>query len=182
MAIVEPKSALQKIDLWRRCRIFPASCRLFASLYIMSRIPLKRCCETSCPQPFYQPRAEVLTERGTSERICRDLPEKSWRFYSLRFRLIQLFSTFFMQRVAAHFAIQFKQKLIFLINVHGSITEGYPCRIQITPQHNSLKTRTTPKWATAFRYLYKFSTFLRHKVIRALLNCTVMVIITLKTF
>jgi len=50
-------------------------------------------------------------------------------------------------------------------------------------------TRITPKLATAFRYLiYKHSTFLGHKVIRALLNCNghnhtqnfVMVIITPK--
>jgi len=49
------------------------------------------------------------------------------------------------------------------------------CLIQITPQHNSLKTRITPKLVTAFRYLiYKRSTFLRHKVIRALTNATVL--------
>jgi len=57
--------------------------------------------------------------------------------------------------------------------------------MQITPQHNSLKIRITPKLATAFRYLiYKHSTFLRHKVIRALLKatvlCTVMFIVILK--
>ena len=61
-----------------------------------------------------------------------------------------------------------------------------PFCIQITQQHNSLKTETTPKLATAFRYLiYKRSTFLRHKVICVLPNatvlCTVMVIITLET-
>jgi len=26
-------------------------------------------------------------------------------------------------------------------HAHGSISEGDPCRIQITPQHNSLNTR-----------------------------------------
>jgi len=37
--------------------------------------------------------------------------------------------------------------------------ERDPCRIQITPQHNSLKTTVTPKLAAAFRYLiYKHST------------------------
>jgi len=61
-----------------------------------------------------------------------------------------------------------------------------PPPMQITPQHNSLKTRITPELATAFRYLiYKHSTFLRHKVIRALSHATVhsiiMVIIVLKT-
>jgi len=40
--------------------------------------------------------------------------------------------------------------------------------------HSTLKTRTTPKLATAIRYLiYEHSTFLRHKVIRALSNATV---------
>jgi len=43
------------------------------------------------------------------------------------------------------------------------------------PQHNSLKSRITPKLATVFRCLiYKHSTFLRHKVIRALPNATVL--------
>jgi len=43
------------------------------------------------------------------------------------------------------------------------------------PQHNSFKTRITPKLPTAFRYLiYKHSTFLRHKVIRALPNATIL--------
>jgi len=46
--------------------------------------------------------------------------------------------------------------------------------MQITPQHNSMKDRATPKLATATRCLiYKHSTFLRHKVIRALPNATV---------
>jgi len=148
MAIVETKSVLQKIDFWVRCRIFTASCRLFASVYYVTNGR-----ETSWPQPFYQPRGKVLTERGTWERICRDLPETPWRFYCLRFRLVQWFSTFFMQRVATHFAKQFNQRLIFLIHAHDSISERYPCRIQITPQHNSLKTRITPKLATAFRHL-----------------------------
>jgi len=43
------------------------------------------------------------------------------------------------------------------------------------PQHNSLKTRITPRLPTAFTYLiYKHSTFLRHKVIRALPNATIL--------
>jgi len=79
-----------------------------------------------------------------------------------------------------------EQRLIYLIHAHGSISERDPCRIQVTPQHHSLKTRITAKLATALRYLInKHSTFLGHKVIRALQNvtvlCTVMVIITLKT-
>jgi len=36
------------------------------------------------------------------------------------------------------------------ILAHGSISERYPCCIQSTPQHNSLKTRITTKLATAF--------------------------------
>jgi len=83
MAVVEPKWALQKIDFWGCCRIFPAPCGLFASVY-MSQMPIKLYRETSWPQPFYQPRGEV-TARGTWGRICRDLPEKSWRFCCLLF-------------------------------------------------------------------------------------------------
>jgi len=69
----------------------------------------------------------------------------------------------------------------------GTINERDPCRMQITPQHNSLKTRVTPKLAIAFRYLmYKHSTILRQEVIRALPNATVlstvMVIITQTNF
>jgi len=46
--------------------------------------------------------------------------------------------------------------------------------MQITTQHNPLKARITLKSANAFRYpIYKHSTFLRHKVIRALPNATV---------
>jgi len=42
---------------------------------------------------------------------------------------------------------------------------------QITPQHNSLKIRVTPKLAATIRHLInKHSTFLRHKAIRALPN------------
>jgi len=38
-----------------------------------------------------------------------------------------------------------------------------------------MKTTITPKLATAFRYqIYKHSTFLRHEVIRALPNATVL--------
>jgi len=68
-----------------------------------------------------------------------------------------------------------KDSFINEIHVHGSISERDPCRIQITPQHNSLKISITPKLATAFRHLiYKYSTFLRHTVIRALRNATVL--------
>jgi len=44
-----------------------------------------------------------------------------------------------------------EQRLNYLIHAYGTISERDPCRI--TPQLNSLKTRTTPKLATAFRYL-----------------------------
>jgi len=59
--------------------------------------------------------------------------------------------------------------------MHMAASMRDPCRIQITPQHNSLKTRKAPELATAFRYLIcKHSTFLRHEVIRALPNATVL--------
>jgi len=68
----------------------------------------------------------------------------------------------------------FSTKLIYQIQPHGSVTESDPCRIQITPQNNSLKTKITPKLASAIRYLiYKHTTFLRHKVMHALPNVTV---------
>jgi len=64
-------------------------------------------------------------------------------------------------------------RLIYQIHAHGTTSERDPCRIQITPKHK-WKTRT-PKLATAFRYLIiKQNTFLRHKVIRALPNATVL--------
>ena len=77
-------------------------------------------------------------------------------------------------------------RLICEIHAHGSISERYPCRTQITPQRNSLNTRIKTPLADAIRYLiYEHITFLRHKVIRALPNatvfCIVVVIITLKT-
>jgi len=79
-----------------------------------------------------------------------------------------------------------KDSFIFKIRAHDSISERDPCRIQITPQHNSFKSRITPKLAAAFSDLnYKQSTFSRHEVISTLSNatvlCTVMVIMTLKT-
>jgi len=79
-----------------------------------------------------------------------------------------------------------KDSFILKIHAHDSISERDPCRIQITPQHNSLKSRITPELAAAFSYLiYKQSTSLRHEVFSALPNatvlCTVMVIITRKT-
>jgi len=56
-----------------------------------------------------------------------------------------------------------------------SVSERDLCGMQITPQHNSLKTRITHKLATAFRYLiYKHSTFLHHKGIRALQNAAIL--------
>ena len=59
----------------------------------------------------------------------------------------------------------------FIIDAHGSISEGDPS--QITPQHDSFKTRITPKLATAIRYLiYKRSTFFGNEVNRVLPNAT----------
>jgi len=59
------------------------------------------------------------------------------------------------------------------IHAHGSNSEGDPCRVQMTPHHDSLQTRITPKIATAIKYLiYKYSTFLHNIVIRALPNAT----------
>ena len=55
----------------------------------------------------------------------------------------------------------------------GSVRD--PCRKQFIPQDNSLKTRITSMLATAIRYLiYNHSTFLRHKVILALPNTTIL--------
>jgi len=45
--------------------------------------------------------------------------------------------------------------LIYEIHAHGSISERDPCQMETTPQHNC-------------RYIiYKHSTLLRHKVMRA---------------
>jgi len=55
------------------------------------------------------------------------------------------------------------------------MSERDSCRMEISPQCNSFKTRITPKLVTAFRYLiYKRSTFLRYKDIRALPTATVL--------
>jgi len=63
----------------------------------------------------------------------------------------------------------------FIKFMHMATSARDPCRIQITPKHNSRKTRWTPKLAAAFRCLiYKQNTCLRHKVIRALPNATVL--------
>ena len=43
--------------------------------------------------------------------------------------------------------------LNYQIHAHGIINERDPCRIQITSEHNSLKTRITVKLATALIYL-----------------------------
>ena len=51
-----------------------------------------------------------------------------------------------------------EQRLICKIHAYDSISERDPCHIKITPQHNSLKTRVTPKLATAFRYLQNTNT------------------------
>jgi len=68
-----------------------------------------------------------------------------------------------------------KQRLNFLNSCTWQHRTEDPCRIQITPQHNSLKTGIAPKLATAFRHpIYKHSTFLGHKVIRALPNARVL--------
>ena len=62
----------------------------------------------------------------------------------------------------------------FIKFMHMAASVRDTCSIQITPQHNLLKTRITPKLATAFRYLmYEHSTFLRYKVMRTLPKATV---------
>jgi len=53
------------------------------------------------------------------------------------------------------------------MHAHGSISERDSCRTQITPHF----TAQTPK--LAYR-IYKHSAFLRHKVIHALPNATVL--------
>jgi len=66
------------------------------------------------------------------------------------------------------------QKSIYLIHAYGNISEGDLYHTQVTPQGDSLKTRITPKLATAVVHLiYKHSTFLGHRVIRVLPNATV---------
>jgi len=52
---------------------------------------------------------------------------------------------------------------------------GRPVPLQITPQHDSFKTRIIPKLPTAIRCLiYKRTTFFGHKVNRVLPNATVL--------
>ena len=52
---------------------------------------------------------------------------------------------------------------------------GRPVPLQITPQHDSFKTRITPMLATAIRYqIYKRSAFFGDKVNRVLPNATVL--------
>jgi len=66
-----------------------------------------------------------------------------------------------------------KDSFITLMHIAAPVRDQ--CCMQITPQHNSMKTRILPKLATAFRNLiYKHSTILRHKVIRVLPNATVL--------
>jgi len=68
-----------------------------------------------------------------------------------------------------------KNSFIKLIHMTASVRETHPCLMQITPQHDSFKTRINPKLATTIRYLIcKHSTFLGQKVIPALPNTTVL--------
>jgi len=61
------------------------------------------------------------------------------------------------------------------MHMAASVSETRTVTNISTPQHDSFKTRRTPKLATAIRYLiYKSSTFLGQKVIRALPNATVL--------
>ena len=63
-----------------------------------------------------------------------------------------------------------KDSYIKFMHMAASVRD--PCRTQINPQHNSLKTRITTKLAAAFRYLtYKHSAFLRHKVLLCVTKC-----------
>jgi len=67
-----------------------------------------------------------------------------------------------------------QQRLIYKIDGYGCLIEREPCRVRITPQHNSLKTRITPKLATAIRYpIYKYTAFLHYKLF-VLPNATVL--------
>jgi len=71
-----------------------------------------------------------------------------------------------------------------MLNKHSFIKscERDPFRIQITPQHNSFKTRMTPKLATAIRYLiYKHILSSPSYSCVSKRNSTAMVTITLKT-
>jgi len=45
-----------------------------------------------------------------------------------------------------------------LSHAHGSIIQKELCHIHITSQHNSLKTRITPKLATVIRYISNLQT------------------------
>jgi len=57
------------------------------------------------------------------------------------------------------------------MHMAASVRETVPS--QITLQHDSFKTRITPKLAAAIRYLiYKRTTFFGHKVNRVLPNTT----------
>jgi len=54
-----------------------------------------------------------------------------------------------------------KDSFIKFMHMAASVKETHAA--YITLQHNSLKTRVTPKLASAIRYLiYKHSTFLHH--------------------
>ena len=64
-------------------------------------------------------------------------------------------------KIAITYNITMLNKESFIKFMHMAASVRDTCRIQITPQHNSFKTRITPKLATTIRYLiYKHSTFL----------------------
>jgi len=71
------------------------------------------------------------------------------------------------------------------MHAHSSISKRDPCRMQITPQHNSLKTRITP---ATYSYRIQISYLQTQHILTsesyscvAKRNSTVMVIITLET-
>jgi len=78
------------------------------------------------------------------------------------------------------------KKHLYEIQAHNSMCERDPCHIQITPQHNSLKTRITPKSQVSYRN--QISNLQTQHIFTsqscscvAKRNSTVMVIITLET-
>jgi len=44
-----------------------------------------------------------------------------------------------------------KNSFIKFMHMTASVRETHPCRMQITPQHDTFKTRITPKLAIAIR-------------------------------
>jgi len=61
-----------------------------------------------------------------------------------------------------------KTSFIKFIHMTASVREIHLCSIQTIPQHDTFKTRITPKLAI----IYKHSAFLGQKVIRGLPNAT----------